>query len=72
MMYNKHYEIEEEAYGLLRKLVGAKLDPALINALAEIRTNINTRYKNEYHVEFIPVGEVVTNFVVNVKVHTVH
>jgi hypothetical protein len=71
-MYNKHNEVREEAYNLLRKCGGMHLSPELINKLAEIRTDINSRYKNEYHVEFVPVGEVVTHFIVNVKVHTVH
>ncbi|QEG13279.1 hypothetical protein KAALPHA_261 [Klebsiella phage vB_KaeM_KaAlpha] len=72
MMYNKHKEIEEEAYKLLREIVGMNMTPELINKLAQIRTDMNSRYKDEYYVEFVPIGEVVTHFVVNVKVHTVH
>ncbi|QQG32305.1 hypothetical protein CkP1_0236 [Citrobacter phage CkP1] len=71
-MYNKHEDIKEEAYKLLRECVGMNMSPVLINKLAQIRSDINTRYKDEYHVEFIPIGEVVTHFVVDVKVHTVH
>ncbi|ANA49558.1 hypothetical protein BI049_gp175 [Salmonella phage vB_SnwM_CGG4-1] len=71
-MYNKHHEVEEEAYKLLQQCVGMNMTPALINKLAQIRTDLNSRYKGEYHVEFNPIGEVVTQFVVKVNVHTVH
>lgn len=71
-MYNKHYEVEEEAYKLLHECVGYNMSPELINKLARIRTDINERYKDEYYVEFIPVGEPMTHFVVKIKVHTVH
>lgn len=71
-MYNKHHEVEEEAYKSLRKLVGMNMSTELINALATLRSGINSRYKDEYYVEFIPIGEPVEKFVVKVKVHTVH
>ena len=71
-MYDKHHEVEEEAYKMLRKCVGMNMSPTLINELARIRTDLNTRYKDEYHVEFLPLSDVNTHFVVNVKVHTVH
>lgn len=70
-MYDKHHEVEE-AYKMLRKCVGMNMNPALINELARIRTDLNTRYKDVYHVEFLPLSDVNTHFVVNVKVHTVH
>lgn len=71
-MYNKHHEVEEEAYKLLRKLVGMKMSPELINKLAETRTDLNKRYKDEYHVEFTPISDPISHFTVRVKVHTVH
>lgn len=72
IMYDKHHEIEDEAYKMLRELVGLNMSPALINKLTEIRNDLNTRYKGEYYVEFVPVGEPNTQFIVQVKVHTVH
>lgn len=71
-MYDKHHEIEDEAYKMLRKLVGLNMSPTLINKLAGIRNDLNTRYKGEYHVEFVPVGEPTELFIVRVKVNTVH
>lgn len=71
-MYNKHHEVEEEAYSLLRKLVGKPFNPELINAIAEIRKDLNTRYAGEYYVEFPPINDPNIAFVVRVKVHTVH
>lgn len=56
-MYDKHYEVEEEAYKMLRKCVGSEMNPSLINELARIRTDLNTRYKDEYHVEFLPLSD---------------
>ena len=50
-MYDKHHEIEDEAYKMLRKLVGLNMSPTLINKLAGIRNDLNTRYKGEYHEE---------------------
>ena len=72
IMYNKHHEVEEEAYKELQKLVGQNMTPALINNLAALRNDINERYKGEYYVEFVPLTEVIDRFIVNVKVHTVH
>ncbi|XAO14055.1 hypothetical protein [Escherichia phage JM10] len=71
-MYDKHHEIEDEAYKMLRKLVGLNMSPTLINKLAGIRNDLNTSYKGEYYVEFVPVGEPTEQFVVRVKVNTVH
>lgn len=71
-MYNKHEEIKEEAYRLLRKLDSAEVNPESITAITNIKRDLNSRYAGEYHVEFEPVGEVNTHFVVDVKVHTVH
>ncbi|AHY25200.1 hypothetical protein AVV36_gp210 [Pectobacterium bacteriophage PM2] len=71
-MYNKHYEVEEEAYKLLRECVGVNLTPELINKIANIRKDLNTRYKNEYYVEFPPLVMPTNAFVVQVRVHTVH
>lgn len=71
-MYDKHEEVKEEAYKMLRKLTGQNMSPALINSLAQIRNDINTRYKGEYYVEFVPMAEPVTHFVVEVRAHTVH
>lgn len=71
-MYDKHEEIKEEAYKLLRKLDSAQVDPASIKAVCDVKRDMNERYAGEYHVEFEPVGEVNTHFVVNVTVHTVH
>ena len=71
-MYNKHHEVEEEAYKELRKLVGMNLTPDLIKSLTSLSKDINTRYKDEYHIEFDPIGEPVDKFVVKVTVHTVH
>lgn len=71
-MYDKHHEIKDEAYKMLRKLVGLNMSSTLINKLTEIRNDLNTRYKGEYHVEFVPVGEPTELFVVRVKVNTVH
>ena len=53
-MCDKHHEIEDEAYKMLRKLVGLNMSSTLINKLTEIRNDLNTRYKGEYHVEFVP------------------
>ncbi|QAU03771.1 hypothetical protein [Escherichia phage AnYang] len=72
IMYNKHHEVEEEAYKELQKLVGQNMSPTLINSLAALRNDLNERYKGEYYVEFVPLTEVVDRFIVNVKVHTVH
>lgn len=72
IMYDKHHEIEDEAYKMLRKLVGLNMSSTLINKLTEIRNDLNTRYKGEYHIEFVPVGEPTEQFVVRVKVNTVH
>lgn len=71
-MYDKHHEVEQEAYKMLRKLQGAEFNPALINAIAEIRTDLNKRYQGEYYVEFPPINDPVVAFVVRVVVHTVH
>lgn len=71
-MYDKHNEIEEEAYKMLRTVVGEKLDPDLILKLENIRKDLNTRYQGEYHVDFEPLTAVQENFIVDVKVHTVH
>lgn len=71
-MFNKHEEVREEAYSLLNKMVGASMSPAIINKLIEIRNSLNSKYKGLYHVEFVPLTEVIDRFVVNVKVHTVH
>lgn len=71
-MYGKHHEVEEEAYKMLRPLAGKPFNPELINAIAEIRNDLNKRYQGEYYVEFPPVNDPVVAFVVRVKVHTVH
>lgn len=71
-MYDKHNEIEDEVYKMLRKLVGLNMSSTLINKLTEIRNDLNKRYQGEYYVEFVPVGEPTTQFIVKVKVHTVH
>lgn len=71
-MYDKHHVVEEEAYKMLRELVGMNMSPALINRMAEIRTDLNKRYKDEYHVEFTPITDPITHFTIRVKVHTVH
>lgn len=71
-MYDKHYEVEQEAYKMLRKLQGRPFNPGLINAIAEIRKDLNTRYAGEYYVEFQPINDPVVAFVVRVVVHTVH
>lgn len=70
-MYDKH-QVVEEAYKMLRELVGINMSPTLINRLAEIRADINKRYQGEYMVEFVPMADPITHFVVKVKVHTVH
>lgn len=71
-MYDKHYEVEQEAYKMLRKLQGRPFNPSLINDIAEIRKDLNTRYAGEYHVEFQPINDPVVAFVIRVVVHTVH
>lgn len=71
-MYDKHNEVAEEAYKMLDCCVGMDMCPELINKLIEIRNDLNTRYKGEYHVEFPPIGEPTVKFVVGVRVHTVH
>ncbi len=71
-MYDKHYEVEQEAYKMLRKLQGKPFNPELINAIAEIRKDLNTRYAGEYYVEFPPINDPVVAFVIRVVVHTVH
>jgi hypothetical protein len=71
-MYDKHYEVEQEAYKILRKLQGMPFNPELITAIAEIRNDLNKRYQGEYYVEFPPINDPIVAFVIRVVVHTVH
>lgn len=71
-MFDKHAQVKEEAYKMLRELAGMNISPELINKLAAIRGDINQRYKGEYYVEFVPISDPITHFTVDVKVNTVH
>lgn len=71
-MYDKHKQVEEEAYKMLRKVVGVGFNPDLINELTRIKADLNKRYAGEYFVEFDPINDPKIAFVVKVTVHTVH
>lgn len=71
-MYDKHQEIEDEAYKLLGELVGRNMDPSLINDIVRIKSDINKRYSGEYFVDITPLSDPIVKFVAEVTVHTVH